>query len=167
MKKYIAILLSVVFIVLIFAGCTADKTISSSSRHTCDDFEIAIIPEDTVYKKSELSKDNLFKITAQIKYLGNEKITIYHGDPVFVIGMDGLKTKDGADYTSAVQADILKSTEIAPGEKLTFEWTGEAEFENVGGFDKGTYTVKAFYDFTIGEDGERVSGSFEIPLIIE
>lgn len=167
MKKYIAILLSVVFIALIFAGCAVDKAIPSSSRHTWGNFEIVLTAEDTVYKKSEISKDNLFNFKGEIKYSGTEKITIYHGDPVFVIGMDGLKTKDGAEYTSAVQNDILINTEIAPGETLTFEWTGEADYENIGGFDKGTYTVNAFYDFTIGEDGERVSGSLEIPLTIE
>ncbi len=167
MKKYVAILLSVVFIVLVFAGCGADKTVPSKSSHTADDFQITVSADDTVYKKSELSENKPFKVTGEIKYLGDEAVMIYHGDPVFVIGLDGLKTKDGADYTSAVQNDILKSTEILPGETLTFEWTGEADYENIGGFDKGTYTVNAFYNFRIGEDGERVSGSFEIPLTIE
>ena len=167
MKKYIAILLSVVFFVLIFAGCTADKTIPCSYRHTCGDFEITLKAEDTVYKKSELSEDKLFKITGEIKYSGTETVTIYHGDPVFVIGMDGLKDKDGADYTSAVQNAILTSTEIDPGEVLSFEWTGEDDYKNIGGFDKGTYTVTAFYEFDIGKDSEKVSGSFDIPLIIE
>lgn len=167
MKKYIAILLSIVFFVLIFAGCTADKTIPYSYRHTCGDFEITLNVEDTVYKKSELSEDNLFNIVGEIKYSGTEKVTIYHGEPVFVIGMHGLKTKDGDDYISAVQATILTSTEISPDETLAFEWTGEGDYENIGGFDKGTYTVSAFYEFTIGEDGEEISGSFDIPLIIE
>mgnify|MGYP007112595663 CR=1 FL=1 len=27
--------------------------------------------------------------------------------------------------------------------------------------------VNAFYDFTIGEDGEKISGSFNIPIVIE
>lgn len=167
MKKYIAILLSVILFILIFAGCTADKTIPSTSRHTCGDFEILLNAEDTVYKKSELSEGNLFKFTGEIKYLGTENVTIYHGDPVFVIGIDGLKTKDGADFTSAVQNTILTSTTITPGETLTFEWTGEAEYEATGGFEKGNYTVTAYYNFTVGEEGEEVSGSFEIPLTIE
>lgn len=167
MKKYIAILLSVVFFVLIFTGCTADKTIPCTSRHSWGDFEIVLTAEDTVYKKSELSEDTLFNIVGEIKYSGTESVTIYHGKPVFVIGMHGLKTKDGADYISAVQATVLTSTEIAPGETLTFEWTGEADYEHIGGFDKGTYTVDAFYEFSIGEDGEEISGSFEIPLTIE
>ncbi len=167
MKKYIAILLSVVFFVLIFAGCTADKTIPCSYRHTYGDFEITLKVEDTVYKKSELSEDNLFNIVGEIKYSGTESVTIHHGRPVFVIGMDGLKTKDGADYTSAVQLSVGVTTEIAPGETLSFEWTGDGDYENIGGFDKGTYTVDAFYEFTVGEDGEEISGSFDIPLIIE
>ncbi len=167
MKKYIAILLSVVFFVLVFAGCTADKTIPTKSSHTNDEFEIIIKTDNTVYKKSELSQDKPFKVIGEIKYSGTENVTIYHGDPVFVIGMDGLKTKDGADFTSAVQNTILTSTEITPGETLTFEWMGEAEYEAMGGFEKGNYTVIAFYNFTVGEDGEEVSGSFEIPLIIE
>ena len=167
MKKYIAILLSVVFFVLIFAGCTADKTIPCSYRHTCGDFEITLKVEDTVYKKSEISEDNCFNFVGEIKYSGTESVTIYHGAPIFAIGLSGVKTKDGADYISASQHDILTSTEIAPGETLTFEWTGEADYEYIGGFDKGTYTVDAFYEFTIGEDGEDISGSFDIPLIIE
>ena len=167
MKKCVAILLSVVFFVLIFAGCTADKTIPCSYRHTCGDFEITLKVEDTVYKKSELSKDNCFNFVGEIKYSGTESVTIHHGRPVFVIGMHGLKTKDGADYISSSQLDEAVTTEIAPGEILTFEWTGEADYENIGGFDKGTYTVDAFYEFTVGEDGEDISGSFDIPLIIE
>lgn len=167
MKKYIAILLSVVFFVLIFAGCTADKTIPCTSRHTCGDFEIVLTAEDTVYKKSELSEDKLFKVTGEIKYSGTESVTIYHGDPVFVIGIDGLKTKDGADLVTSVQNDVLTTTEVAPGETLTFEWTGETEYELTGGLEKGTYTVVAFYEFTIGEDGEEISGTLEIPLTIE
>lgn len=167
MKKYIAILLTVFFFVLIFAGCTADKTVPSKSSHTSDDFEITLTAEDTVYKKSELSSDNLFKIVGEIKYSGTENVTIYHGDPVFVIGMDGLKTKDGADFTSVAQNTILTSTTITPGETLTFEWTGETEYEAIGGFEKGNYTVIAYYNFTVGEDGEEVSGSFEIPITVE
>ncbi len=167
MKKYIAILLSVVFFVLIFAGCTADKTIPCSYRHTCGDFEIILEVEDTVYKKSELSEDKLFNFVGEIKYSGTEKVTLYHAVPMFAIGMHGLKTQDGADYISSSQASVLTSTEIAPGETLTFEWTGEADYKNIGGFDKGTYTVDAFYEFAVGEDGEEISGSFDIPLIIE
>lgn len=167
MKKCIVILVSLVIFVLVFAGCSADKTIPSTSHHISDDFEITLTAEDTVYKKSELSSDNLFKIVGEIKYSGTENVTIYHGDPVFVIGMDGLKTEDGEDLVTAVQQTVLKQTDITPDETLTFEWTGETEYELTGGFDKGTYTVNAFYNFTVGENGEEVSGSFEIPLIIE
>lgn len=44
---------------------------------------------------------------------------------------------------------------------------GEVDFENAGEFERGIYTVTAFYEFTTGEDGERVSGSFIIPVTIE
>lgn len=167
MKKHIAIFLAVVFFVVAFAGCTADKTVPFIARQVNGDFEITLKTEDTVYKKSELSQDNLFKIVGEIKYSGAENVTIYHGNPVFVIGMVDLKDKSGADLTTATQQDILTNTELAPNKTLTFEWTGEDEFELTGGFEKGTYTVNAFYDFTIGEDGEKISGSFNIPIVIE
>ena len=167
MKKYIAIFLAVVFFVVAFAGCTADKTVPFTARQANGDFEITINAEDIIYKKSELSSDNLFKILGEIKYSGTENVTIYHGNPVFVIGMVDLKDESGADLVTAAQQDILTNTELAPNKTLTFEWTGKEEFELTGGLEKGTYTVNAFYEFTVGEDSEKISGTFEIPLIIE
>ncbi len=167
MKKYIAIFLAVVFFVVAFAGCTANKTVPCTSRHISGDFEITLTAEDTVYKKSELSSDNLFKIVGEIKYLGTENVTIYHGNPVFVIGMVDLKDESGADLITATQQDILTNTQLTPDQTLTFEWTGDTEYELTGGLEKGTYTVNAFYEFTVGEDGEKISGSFNIPLVIE
>ncbi len=167
MKKYIAIFLTVVFFVVAFAGCTADKTVPFTARQVNGDFEITLNAENTVYKKSELSSDNLFKIVGEIKYSGTENVTIYHGDPVFVIGMVDLKDKNGADLVTATRNTVLINTKLTPNETLTFEWMGEDEYELTGGFEKGTYTVNAFYDFTLGEDGEKISGSFNIPIVIE
>ena len=167
MKKYIAIILAVVFFIVAFDGCTADKAVPCTSRHISGDFEITLTAEDTVYKKSELSSDKLFKIVGEIKYFGTENVTIYHGNPIFVIGMVDLKDESGADLVTATQQDILTNTELAPNKTLTFEWTGKDEYELTGGLEKGTYTVNVFYEFTVGEDGEKVSGTFEIPLTIE
>lgn len=162
MKKYIAIFLAVVFFVVAFAGCTADKTVPCTSRHISGDFEITINAEDIIYKKSELSSDNLFKILGEIKYSGTENVTIYHGNPVFVIGMVDLKDESGADLITAIQQDILTNTELTPGTTLSFEFN-----DLPGEIEKGTYTVNAFYEFTVGEDGEKISGSFNIPIVIE
>lgn len=167
MKKYIAMFLTVVFFVIAFAGCTADKTVPFTARQVNRDFEITLKADDTVYKKSELSQDNLFKIVGEIKYSGKENVTIYHGNPVFVIGMVDLKDKSGADITTAAQQDILTNTKFTPGQTLAFEWTGDTEYKLIGGYEKGIYTVNAFYDFIIGEDGEKISGSFNIPIVIE
>jgi hypothetical protein len=125
MRKFL-ILINALFL-LSFCSCFPNENIEVEEETigetvSDDSFFLSIVVENP-----ETEKGEAMICYATVTYMGSEKITIYHSDPLVVFGIEG-----GYFENEFIRQDELLSTEFEPEEEIRFEFTKTGSWEADG-----------------------------------
>ena len=156
MRKIFVLLL--LCVVLSMAACAppmpeepsqAEPIPASSSN---EEFEITIYVDKDIYAENEA-----IECYAELKYLGDETITVYSGNPLLGFGVKDEVYFDGGYVTN----DSLEHTQFVPGE------TVRAAFSKSGGYTSDDPLVEFYKEYYTDSEFVLPSGVYEISASID
>ena len=129
-------------------------------------FRITCLSNQYIYDSKQMEKESPLHFTLQLEYIGEEpSVTIWRNE---AIGGIEMMHANGESVLPLVIGDTLGSTELKKGEVYTITvWTGESEYDYLGGFSPGDYIAAAHVSFSLDYDLEKdVLCFIDLPFVI-
>lgn len=165
MKAYL-IVVSVICVIAVFLClCHACRKPVASPKASIqiDDFIITLSSQQYSYKYHDINPNAHFHFELTVEYVGREpRIEISHGSIIgFIDIVDAYSKTKLTDEIAAIETSSI----LIKNEPNVYIYTGETEYEYLGGFPRGNYSAQAFGLFAT-EDKEYTF-KLNIPFVIE
>lgn len=144
-----------------YAGCESVPVPEASIQ--IDDFIITLSSQQYSYKYQNINSSAPFHFELTIEYVGKEpEIEIAHGTSIGVV--DIVDHFNETKFSNAI-GEVKVVSILEKNKPIVDVFTGQTEYEYLGGFSKGNYSAQAFGKFSIGD--KRYEFRLSIPFIIE
>lgn len=128
-----------------------------------DDFIITLSSQQYSYKYRDINPSAPFHFELAVEYVGNEpEIEITHGSAIGVV--DIVDPYRETKFANGIAEEKVVST-LEKNKPITYVFTGNIEYEYLGGFSRGSYSAQAFGKFST--EDKRYEFRLNIPFEIE